>query len=156
MVPLVLATAAVLAVTLLAALAAVLIFVMQISAFVAETSVGLEVVNEGASRLAQRLERMQRSTRGGEPARRRRDVATRTVDALVWIGLVACWLLVVLVLKFVFLVLRVLKHRVGSPRCLAMRPSAWRTTCPTTRRLPNSSSSPPSCQRLSAGFPRCG
>ncbi len=27
-----------------------------------------------------------------------------------WIGLVACWLLVVLVLKFVFLVLRVLKH----------------------------------------------
>ncbi len=62
MVPLVLATAAVLAVTLLAALAAVLIFVMQISAFVAETSVGLEVVNEGASRLAQRLERMQRST----------------------------------------------------------------------------------------------
>ncbi len=62
MLTLIVATAAVLAVTLLAALGAVLIFLMQIRSFMVETSVALDVVNEGAGRLAQRLQGMQRAT----------------------------------------------------------------------------------------------
>lgn len=62
MLTLIVATAAVLAVTLLAALGAVLIFLIQIRSFMAETSVALDLVNEGGRRLAQRLEVMQRAT----------------------------------------------------------------------------------------------
>ena len=55
-------TATLFAVTLLAALMVVLVFVTQIRAFMAETSTALEVTNDGASRLAGLLEGMQRAT----------------------------------------------------------------------------------------------
>ena len=41
---------------------AVLVFVVQIRAFMAETSAALEVTNDGAARLAGHLEGMQRGT----------------------------------------------------------------------------------------------
>ncbi len=63
MVTLIAVTAAVLAAILVIALAAILIFVMQIRAFMADTSAALDVVNDRASRLARRLEHVQRSTR---------------------------------------------------------------------------------------------
>ncbi|MBW3581265.1 MAG: hypothetical protein KY431_09520 [Actinobacteria bacterium] len=55
-------TATLFAVTLVAALVAVLVFVTQIRGFMAETATALEATNEGASRLAGRLEGMQRAT----------------------------------------------------------------------------------------------
>ncbi len=58
---LVVLTAAFLAVVLVAALVAVLIFVVQIRVFMAGTSAALELANEGASRMAGRVERMQGS-----------------------------------------------------------------------------------------------
>ena len=63
MLTLVVVTAALLAVTLVAALVAVLVFVVHIRAFMADTSTALQVTNEGATRLAGHLEGMQRATR---------------------------------------------------------------------------------------------
>ncbi|MDP9402598.1 MAG: hypothetical protein M3P85_04535 [Actinomycetota bacterium] len=62
MVTLVVATAAVLGVTLVGALVAVVFFVTQMRAFMAEVSAALDVVDEGTSRLAGHLEGMQRAT----------------------------------------------------------------------------------------------
>ncbi len=59
MLTLVVGTAAVLGVTLVGALVVILVFAVQIGAFMAETSVALDVANEGASRLVRRVERMQ-------------------------------------------------------------------------------------------------
>jgi uncharacterized protein YoxC len=59
---LVVLTAALLAVALVAALVAILIFAVHIRACMAETSAALDVVDQGASRLAGHLERIQRST----------------------------------------------------------------------------------------------
>jgi Na+-transporting methylmalonyl-CoA/oxaloacetate decarboxylase gamma subunit len=59
---LVVATAAMLGVTMVAALVAILIFVMHIRGFLAETSSALEVVDQRASRFAERLERIQPAT----------------------------------------------------------------------------------------------
>ncbi len=61
MLTVVVVTATLFAVTLVAALVAVLVFVTQIRAFMAETATALEDTNEGASRLAGRLEGMQRA-----------------------------------------------------------------------------------------------
>jgi hypothetical protein len=55
-------TAALLALILVTALVAVLVFVMQTRAFMAQTSAALEVIDEGASRLANRLQRLQGAT----------------------------------------------------------------------------------------------
>lgn len=55
-------TAAVLGVALLAGLVAVLVFLVEIRRFVAETSITLLVVNERASQLAGRVQRIQQST----------------------------------------------------------------------------------------------
>ncbi len=60
MLTLVVLTAGFLAVTLMAALVAILIFVMQIGGFMAETAAALDVVGEGTGRLGQHLERIQR------------------------------------------------------------------------------------------------
>lgn len=62
MVTLIAVTAAVLAVILVVALMTILIFVMQIRAFMTDTSAALDVVNDRATRLAGRLEHVQRST----------------------------------------------------------------------------------------------
>ncbi len=62
MLTLVAATAALLGLIVVVALAVILIFVTQIRPLVAETSAILEVVGERAGRLAQRLERMRRAT----------------------------------------------------------------------------------------------
>ncbi len=74
MLTLVALTASLLAVMLVAALVAVLMFVMQTRAFLAETSAALEALEEGASRLAGRLERLQGAT---EVAARRLEIAER-------------------------------------------------------------------------------
>ena len=63
MLTLVVVTAALLAVTLVAALVAALVFVMQIRAFMADASRALDGTNEGATRLTGHLEGMQRATR---------------------------------------------------------------------------------------------
>jgi Na+-transporting methylmalonyl-CoA/oxaloacetate decarboxylase gamma subunit len=55
-------TAAVLGVTLVLALIAVLVFLIGIRSFVVETAEMLETVDERASRLAARVEGVQRST----------------------------------------------------------------------------------------------
>lgn len=62
MLTLVVGTAAVLAVTLLAGLVAVVIFLTEIRAFLADTAATLEAVDDGATRLAGRLQRVQRAT----------------------------------------------------------------------------------------------
>ncbi|MBW3555762.1 MAG: hypothetical protein KY454_02370 [Actinobacteria bacterium] len=62
MLTLVVLTAAFLAVTLVAAIVVILIFVLQIRAFMAETSAALDVVNVAAGRLAGRVERIQAAT----------------------------------------------------------------------------------------------
>ncbi len=62
MLTLVALTASLLAVMLVAALVAVLMFVMQTRAFLAETSSALEAVDERASLLAACLERLQGAT----------------------------------------------------------------------------------------------
>ncbi|MDP9386946.1 MAG: hypothetical protein M3Q48_03205 [Actinomycetota bacterium] len=59
MLTLVVVTAAVLGVALIAALVAALIFVTRIRSCMVETSAALSVVDDGASRLAGRLQRMQ-------------------------------------------------------------------------------------------------
>lgn len=55
-------TAAVLGVTLVAGFTAVLIFLVQIRTFIAETSAALELADERAKRLAGHVERMQTAT----------------------------------------------------------------------------------------------
>ncbi len=55
------------AVTLVAGLVVVLVFVVQIRAFIAEASTALEVTNDGAARLAGHLEGMQRATEAAAP-----------------------------------------------------------------------------------------
>ena len=77
MLTLVVLTAVLLAVTLVAALVAVLLFLVQIRAFVADTSVALEATNEGASRLAGRLEGMQRATAAAASGLRTPGAAVR-------------------------------------------------------------------------------
>lgn len=62
MVTLVVLTAAFVAVTLVVGLVTVLIFVLQIRAFISETSTALDLVDERASRLAGHLERLQVAT----------------------------------------------------------------------------------------------
>ncbi len=62
MLTLVAATAALLGLIVVVALAVILIFVTQIRPLVAETSAILEVVGERAGRLAERVERMRRAT----------------------------------------------------------------------------------------------
>ena len=63
MLTLVIWTAAALGVIVVVALVAILIFVAEISRFMAETSAALERVDEGAVRFAERIERIGRSTR---------------------------------------------------------------------------------------------
>jgi hypothetical protein len=62
MVTLVTATAAVLGFTLVAGLVAIVVFLLQIRSLMAQTSVALGAVDEGASRLAGHLQRIQQST----------------------------------------------------------------------------------------------
>jgi uncharacterized protein YoxC len=59
---LVVATAAVLGAALVLALIAVLVFLIGIRRFLAETAVALDTVDERATRLASRVERVQQST----------------------------------------------------------------------------------------------
>jgi hypothetical protein len=59
---LVVITAAVLGATLVLALVAVLVFLIGIRGFVAETAAMLDTVDERATRLAARVERVQQST----------------------------------------------------------------------------------------------
>ncbi len=62
MLTLVVATAAVLGAALVLALIAVLVFLIGIRGFLAETAVALDTVEERATRLAARVERVQQST----------------------------------------------------------------------------------------------
>lgn len=55
-------TAVVLGVTLVVALVAVLVFVAEIRSFVADTAVTMETVDERATRLADRVQRIQHAT----------------------------------------------------------------------------------------------
>jgi hypothetical protein len=59
MVPLMVATAGALAVTLVLALVVVLVFAFQTGAFIAQTAAALELVDQRARHLAERLERVQ-------------------------------------------------------------------------------------------------
>jgi Na+-transporting methylmalonyl-CoA/oxaloacetate decarboxylase gamma subunit len=59
---LVVATAAVLGMTLVLALVAVLVFLLEIRGFLAETAAALDTVDERAMRLAGRVEHVQQST----------------------------------------------------------------------------------------------
>lgn len=62
MITLVLATAGVLGLTLIAALVVVLIFSIETGTFIADAAAALEVAAERAGRLAERFERIQRVT----------------------------------------------------------------------------------------------
>jgi Na+-transporting methylmalonyl-CoA/oxaloacetate decarboxylase gamma subunit len=62
MLTLVMATAAVLGATLVLALIAVLVFLTEIRSFMAQTAATLETVEQRATRLAGRVERVQQST----------------------------------------------------------------------------------------------
>ncbi|WP_219415988.1 hypothetical protein [Pseudonocardia nigra] len=62
MLMLVVGTAAVLAVTLVAGLVAIVVFLTEIRTFLADTAATLEAVDEGATRLSGRLQRVQRAT----------------------------------------------------------------------------------------------
>ncbi len=62
MLALVVTTAAVLGAALVLALIAVFVFLIGIRRFVAETAVALDTVDERATRLAARVERVQQST----------------------------------------------------------------------------------------------
>ncbi len=62
MLTLVLATAAVLGATLVLALIAVLVFLTEIRGFMAQTASTLETIEQRATRLAGRVERVQQST----------------------------------------------------------------------------------------------
>ncbi len=62
MLTLVVVTASLLGVILVTAVVTVLVFAMQTLAFMAETSAGLEVVEQRATRLVGRLERLQGAT----------------------------------------------------------------------------------------------
>jgi hypothetical protein len=59
---LIVATAAVLGVTLVLALVAVLVFLFGIRGFLGETAAALDTIDERATRLAARVERVQQST----------------------------------------------------------------------------------------------
>ncbi|MDP9444437.1 MAG: hypothetical protein M3P83_08845 [Actinomycetota bacterium] len=58
------ATAAVLGATLVLALISVLVYLTEIRAFMAQTATTLETVEQRATRLAGRVERVQQSTAG--------------------------------------------------------------------------------------------
>jgi outer membrane murein-binding lipoprotein Lpp len=72
-------TAAVLGATLVLGLIAVLVFLFAIRGFLAETAATLDLVDERATRLAARVERVQQST-----AAAARELSASRAEAEVW------------------------------------------------------------------------